>query len=254
MKISVIIPVFNQEKYIKQSIDSVLNQKKCDFECIVIDGGSTDGTIKILKKYKDKRLIWKSEKDSGLSNAVNKGFKKVSGDIVTFLGSDDFYYSNDVFYKIIKYFSSHPKDKCINANYLIVDPFGKNIQSFVILYKAILRNLPFQKFFLGITNFIIQPSTFWRKDLMLEVGLLDENLKYCMDYDYWLRITKKVKIKMLNDYVVNYRIHPESNRGSSYKKLFVEDIQVVKKYYKNWFIIALHKLHNMLIIFVYDRI
>jgi len=254
MKISVIIPVLNQEKYIKQSIDSVLSQKNCNFECIVVDGGSSDGTINILKKYQDKRLIWKSEKDNGLSNAVNKGLKKASGNIVTFLGSDDYFYSNDVLHKIDKYFSSHPKSKCINANYCIVDSFGNKIQSYVIWYKAILRNLPFQNFLLGITNFIIQPATFWRRELMMEVGLFDENLKYCMDYDYWLRITKITKINMINSCVVNYRIHSNSNRGSSYKKLFVEDIQVVRKYYKNWLVINLHKLHNKFIVFIYKRI
>jgi len=253
MKISVIIPVFNQVKYIGQAIDSVIKQKGCEFECIVVDGGSTDGTVDILKKY-SKKIYWKSEKDNGLSNAVNKGLKKATGDIITFIGSDDYYASDDVFLKVEKLFKNNPDWNCLNGNYNIVDPEGRKIQSYVIWYKQFLRNLPFQSLLIGITNFIIQPSTFWRKQLMEKVGFLDENLKYCMDYDYWLRIIKKNKIAITNDRLVNYRIHPGSNRGSSYKKLFLEDELVIRKYFKNSFILFLHKIHNYLTIFVYDRI
>lgn len=252
MKVSIVIPVFNQVKYVGQAIESVINQKGCDFECIVVDGGSTDGTVGVLKKY-DGKIIWKSEKDNGLSNAVNKGLKQATGDIIAFIGSDD-YYVGGALSKIEKYFELHPECRCVNANYSIVGVEGEKIQSFVVLYKKILKSLPFQRFFLGLTNFIIQPATFWRKELMDKIGLLDESLKYCMDYDYWLRMSTVTKISMIDECVVNYRIHPNSNRGSSYKKLFLEDIIVVSKYYKNIILLTLHKLHNLLIVFVYDRI
>lgn len=253
MKFSVVIPVFNQVKFIKQAVDSVLNQKDVDLECIVVDGGSNDGTVEILKNYKDKRLMWKSEKDTGLSNAVNKGLRQVTGDIITFLGSDD-YYDLDALKKIEEFFKNNKKCLCVNADYRIVNPEGVEIQSLVVLYKRILRNLPWQRKLLGITNFIIQPSTFWRKKLMDKVGLIDENLKYCMDYDYWMRIVKFTKIFILNECIVSYRIHPNSNRGASFVKLFIEDNMVVKKYITNPIILFLHNLHNSMTVFIYKKI
>jgi len=253
MKISVVIPVYNQEKLISHAIDSVLMQKKCDFECIVIDGGSTDGTVQKLKKY-NKKIKWISEKDSGISNAVNKGLKMSTGDVVTFIGSDDCYSSILSLFKIKNFFIKNKKARCVNASYTIVNSEGVKIQSFVISYKNFLRGLPFQKWILGITNFIIQPSMFWKRELMNEIGYFKEDLKYCMDYHYWIRITRKNRIYIINDHLVNYKIHSGSNRGSSYRKLFKEDYRVVRTYFKNIFILFLHYIHNIMTVFIYDRI
>ncbi|MGC8771755.1 MAG: glycosyltransferase family 2 protein [Brevinematia bacterium] len=246
MKFSIIVPSYNQGKFIKQTIDSILAQD-VEKEVFVIDGCSTDGTLDILRSYGDK-IKWISEKDKGQTDAINKGLRMVSGDIIAYINSDDYYLSGSL--KIVEdLFKKHPDFMWLTGDGIIVDKDGKEIQGFVSVYKKILRSF---HGFIYITNFIIQPSTFFRKSVLDEIGFFDETKRYTMDYDYWLRLYSKGYKPLITDYKISaFRIHGLSKGGVKYKEQFVEDFEIVKRYCKNIFLLFLHYLHNKLIVLVY---
>lgn len=251
MKISVITPSFNQGQFIKETIDSILNSEYDNIEYIVMDGGSTDNTIEILKSYGDK-IIWKSEKDKGQTDAINKGLKIATGNIICFLNSDDYYMSDTISY-VMKYFAQNPDVYWLSGDYKIVDESGNEIQGFVKSYKNFLKKLPLKPT-LKVVNYIIQPSTFWRREVFESVGEFDESLNYTMDYDYWLRIIDKYSLHLTDKQLCSFRIHSLSKGGFDYKNQFKEELQTCKKYVKNPFLILLHLLHNYLIVGAYKFI
>lgn len=247
-KISIITPSFNQGQFIEQTIQSVLSQNYSNLEYIVMDGGSTDNTVEILKKYEGK-LKWFSEKDKGQSDAINKGFKMATGDIIAWINSDD-YYLPGTLQKVSKYFDLHKDTKWITGNYEIVDENGKQIQSYVRKYKNILRSLPFRNT-LYIANYINQPSTFWRRSLLQEVGYVNENYHFCMDYDLWLRFMKISSPAIINTPLSAFRIHSTSKGKNQYIKQFKEEKLVLRKNNANLVLNILHGIHTFFINTVY---
>ncbi len=251
LKISIITPSFNQGQFIEQTIQSVLNQNYPNLEYIVMDGGSTDDTLSILKKYEGK-LKWFSGKDKGQSDAINKGLKMATGDIVAWLNSDD-YFLPGMLRKVADEFEKNKKTQWVTGDYRIVDEKGKQIQSFIPWYKGLLRKHPTFNM-LSFANFIIQPSTFWKKNIMEEVGYLREEYHLCMDYDLWLRIMKKYQPAVFSTPLSAFRIHGTSKGKLQYGIQFKEEVQVAKQYNHNDFIIFLHTIHNILINFIYQII
>lgn len=250
-RISIITPSFNQGRFIKQTIDSVLNQDYPNLEYIVMDGGSTDDTLSILKSYGN-RIIWESKKDKGQSEAINKGLKLATGEIVAYLNSDDTYAPNTLL-TIGQYFLEHSKTMWLTGDYSIVDANNKKIQSYVSLYKRLLRRTSSFSL-LCIANYIIQPSTFWRRSLFKEVGYFNESLRYCMDYDFWMRIIQKYPLAVSSRSFSLFRIHGASKGGIQYKKQFEEEHQVMENYTNNVLLLYVHKIHAQLISWIYNFI
>ena len=249
--ISVITPSLNQGAFLEQTIRSVLDQGYPNLEYIVMDGGSTDETVSILKKYEGK-LKWISKKDKGQSDAINQGLRMAKGDIVAWLGSDDFYMPGTL-HRVAYYFEKHHTSVWLTGDYIIVDEMGRKIQSPVRVYKNMLRmSNSFNT--LSFANYVNQPSTFWRRSLHDEFGYVDERLHYCMDYDFWLRIMKKYPLSFIPLPLSGFRIHKDSKSGSQYNLQFEEEVEVAKRYQKNMAIIALHKLHNHIIRAIYTLI
>lgn len=250
-KISVITPSFNQGHFIKETIDSVLNQDYPNLEYIVMDGGSTDETVKILKSY-GKKLTWVSQKDRGQADAINKGVKKSSGEIVMYINSDDVMLPGTL--KLVgERFAADESLMWLTGGYEIIDESGREIQSFVSFYKRMLRSFPTFKL-LSIANYIIQPSTFWRRALMDENGFFDKDLHLCMDYDFWMRAIKKYPLKVVDQKLSQFRIHGDSKGLSQYKKQFREESEVLSRYTNNAILKMLHKIHAELIIVAYNLI
>lgn len=249
MKISIITPSYNQGKFIMQTIDSVLNQNYPNLEYIVIDGGSTDSTINILKKYKNK-VKWISEKDKGQADAINKGIKMVTGDIIGYLNSDDIYLPQAL-KTVDDFFKLNPKAQWAMGDYSIINAEGRKIRPYVVWYKRFLR--PFNSYkLLTFTNYIVQPSTFWRKNVIKTIGLFDDSLPYEMDYDYWLRIASKFPLYIIKKSLSLFRIHDSSKSGLHYLRQFEEEIKVLEKHNINKSIKLLHVIHNKIIIFLYN--
>lgn len=250
-KISIVTPSFNQGQFIEQTIQSVLSQNYPNLEYIVMDGGSTDNTVEILKRYEGK-LKWFSEKDKGQSDAINKGLKMATGDIVTWLNSDD-YYLPGTLQKVGSYFEEHQEVQWITGDYKIVDENGGEIQPFVRAYKNFLRSLPFRNA-LYVANYINQPSTFWKRTLLKEIGFVNENYHLCMDYDLWLRIYKMHQLYTIPSPLSAFRIHSTSKGKSQYQKQFNEEIEVAQKNGAGSVALLLHKIHSFLVTYMYNAI
>lgn len=250
MKISIITPSYNQAAFIERTIKSVLCQNYSNLEYIIIDGGSTDGTIEIIKKYSDK-IIWKSEKDNGQSDAINKGLKMATGDIVAFLNSDDTY-EPSTFDKVSEFFKKNPNKKWVYGKCKIINENDKEIRKLITNYKnLLLKKYSYAK--LLSENFISQPATFWKRELLDEIGYLDESEHFCMDYEYWLRIGQKYSAGVINEYLANFRYHLASKSGSVNKKQFQDELRLAKKYgSNNKLSVALHYINYCKIVIVYQ--
>ena len=249
MRISIITPSYNQARFIERTIQSVLSQDYLDLEYIVMDGGSTDGTIEILKKYED-RMVWKSEKDNGQSDAINKGLKMATGDIVAYLNSDDTY-EPETFKKVADFFQNNHDKKWVTGKCKIIDENDKEIRKPITFYKNLFLK-KFSYFKLLSENFISQPATFWKRELVDEIGYLNEEEHFCMDYEYWLRIGQKYPAGIINSYLANFRYHENSKSGGVNKKQFQDELRIAKKYNDGKMLpIALHKINYWKIVVIY---
>ena len=250
MKVSIITPSHNQVAFIERTILSVLNQNYSDLEYIIMDGGSTDGTIEILKKY-SARIIWKSEKDNGQSNAINKGLRMATGDIVAYLNSDDTY-EPGALKKVIDFFEKNPDKKWAHGKCRIINEKDKEIHRPITWYKNfLLKKYNYAK--LLSENFISQPATFWKKELHQEFGYLNEKEYFCMDYEFWLRIGQKYPAGIVNSYLANFRYYANSKSGGINKKQFQDELSIAKKFGTNHPLsIFLHKINYYKITFCYS--
>lgn len=179
-KVSIITPSYCQEQFIERTILSVLKQDYPNVEYIVMDGGSTDNTLEILKRYRD-RLIWKSELDRGQSHAINKGFLMASGDILAWLNSDDTYKPAAIS-TAVQYLIEHPEVDVVYGDGEIIDLNDKLIG----VFKSDSANLK-EWLYNGKIN-VFQPSVFFKRTVIDKIGLIDETLQYNMDHDYWIRM------------------------------------------------------------------
>lgn len=225
MRISIIIPTYNCAKYIKKAIDSILNQPYEDKELIVIDGNSKDNTVEILKSYGEK-IKWISEKDNGQSDAINKGFKIATGEIITWLNADD-YYEPDIFRKINNEFENkkivllYGKCRSISTKKAIINVPPQNITIRDLINKG---------------NLIYQPSSFYNKSVVDEIGLLDSSLNYWMEYDLFIKLLQKGKSSYLDEILANFTIREDQK--SNRKNILIMDKElweISKKYNGNIF-------------------
>ena len=199
--VSIITPSYNQGGFIEETIKSVLSQDYPEIEYIVIDGGSIDNTIEILKKY-GKKIKWVSEKDRGQSDAINKGFRMARGDIFAWLNSDDIYLNNAVS-KAVAFLNANSDVDMLYGKAMFCNEGSKIIGEYnppeVFDYKM-----------LAVSNSICQPSTFFKRDAFFAVGGIDLTLHHLMDHDLWMKMTKRFKVAYLPDFLSIYRLHAES--------------------------------------------
>jgi len=247
-KISIITPSYNQAKFIERTIQSILNQDYPDLEYIVIDGGSDDGTLEILKKYDDK-IIWKSEKDKGLADAINKGLHLATGEIVGYLNSDDLY-ERGTLNKIGEFFKENRQVMWMCGKCRIINENSKEFYKPITWFKNFwLKRYSYSK--LLALNFISQPSVFWRRKLIEEIGFFNCNLNFAMDYEYWVRIGRKYKPAIIDEYLASFRIHPKAMGTTGYSKQFKEELNIATQYSSHWLPILFHYLVYLSIITSY---
>ncbi|MCU0371259.1 MAG: glycosyltransferase, partial [Bacteroidales bacterium] len=179
-KISIITPSYNQANFLKETVQSILSQDiDIELEHIVVDGGSTDGSVEYLRSVGDK-IRWVSEPDHGQADAVNKGIRMATGDIIGWLNSDDLYLPGTL-QAVAGHFRSNPDCRWVYGRCRIIDSSGKERWKWITRYKnARLKRFSIDKLFRE--NFISQPAVFFRKDLVMEAGFLNLDLHYAMDY------------------------------------------------------------------------
>ncbi|MBZ0221341.1 MAG: glycosyltransferase [Candidatus Methylomirabilis sp.] len=238
-RITVITPSYNQGGFIAETIESVLVQEYPDLEYLVIDGGSNDGTLEVLKRY-DGRLAWVSERDRGQSDAINKGIRRATGDIIAYLNSDDLY-EPGALKKAAQYFQAHPDCLWLTGRCGIIDAEGRETRRYITSYKNfLLRRYGYN--ILLVTNFVSQPATFIRREAFGELGLFDESQHRVMDYEFWLRLGRKYPPGFIDDRLASFRVHPGSKTSSSFHRTFREELEVARKYTDSVFLTGLHYL------------
>jgi glycosyltransferase involved in cell wall biosynthesis len=247
--ISIITPSYNQARFIERTIWSILDQEvNVPLEYIVVDGGSTDGTLDILRKYED-RLKWISEKDSGQSDAVNKGITMASGNIIGWLNSDDMYLPGTL-QKVVDQFDANPRSHWLYGNCRMIDENDREIRKWITGYKS-YRSGKFRFNRLLTENFISQPAVFFKKEAFAKVGPLDLDNHYAMDFDLWLGMATLGPPIVLKDFLASFRLHDMSKSMQNYTNLFKDQYQVHKKYDQGKYLLFIHRLNIAKILAVY---
>ena len=218
LKISIIIPSFNQGKYIEETILSVLNQNDPFCELIVIDGGSTDRSVDVIKKYEKKLTYWISEKDRGQSDAINKGFRFATGDIITWLGSDDLLLEGSLARVRSEFESSSEKTGVIFGPSQIFSA-GVDLH---IEYGSRIQNI--ERRLAGMA--FPQPSSFIKRKFVDLAGELNLDLHYGMDYDLFARLSLLCDFKRVDFCFSRYRIHDESKSGGDFENFNIEWVKI----------------------------
>jgi hypothetical protein len=188
VKISVIIPSYNQAEFLGQAIESVLQEQHPSIELIVMDGGSTDGSVDVITRHARHLAHWESRKDRGQADAINRGMRASTGEVVAWLNSDD-YYLPGALRAVSEAFESAGEDVgFIFGTGIRVDRAGGKIADFWPHEPVFSRAALLYGF-----DYILQPAVFIRRSALFDVGLLDESLSYALDYDLWLRLSEKYR-------------------------------------------------------------
>ncbi len=220
-RISIITPSFNQAKYLEKTILSVLEQGYPDLEYIVIDGGSTDGSVEIIRKYADRLAYWCSEPDHGQSEAINKGFRRATGEIVAWINSDDIYAAGAL-EKAARHLAEHPGTGMVYGDCDLINEDGD--------VYARERSGPFDLGRYIRHNFIPQTTVFLRRSAIASDYLVDETLHYAMDYDLWLKISGGHRIDYLPFALARFRYHDTSKTMTQSYQFAFENFLILRAY------------------------
>ncbi len=217
--ISIVTPSFNQARYLEETIRSVLSQDYPRIEYILVDGGSTDGSIDIIKKYEDSLAWWISEPDSGQTDAINKGFAHATGEIFAWLNSDDTYQPGAI-RDAANYLAAHPEVGMVYGEANFIDENGR------VLGRFPAAQTDYRKLRRGYVH-IPQQAAFWRAELWKQVAPLDDSFFFAMDYDLWVRLAKITRLQYLPGKVwANFRLHAEAKTIAADERCWPEMLRV----------------------------
>lgn len=197
-KVSIITPSYNQAQYLEQTILSVLGQDYPNLEYIIMDGGSTDGSVEIIKKYADQLTCWVSEPDEGQADAINKGFRRATGEVVAWLNSDDVYLPGTIG-KAVTHLQEYPDVGMVYGDLRSINALGEPINA--IRYQQYdLKNLLSMQI-------IGQPTVFMRANILKRAGYLSLDYNFLLDHHLWLRMIQQAQIKYFPDEWAAARFH-----------------------------------------------
>jgi len=211
--VSIVTPVLNGNAYLEQTILSVLGQTYDNIEYIIIDGGSTDGSLETIKKYEERIDYWISEADSTMYDAVNKGIKAASGDILAYLCTDDLYYP-DTIQTVVDHFQKHPGAEMVYGNCDFIGPKGE------IIFKYRFPRYRWKTYICFSCSSLAEPATFWRSSIHKKIGYFDASFRYAGDFDFYAKAGKCCRFSRIKKTIARYRLH-----GSAITAKFGERIK-----------------------------
>ncbi|WP_136525577.1 glycosyltransferase family 2 protein [Geomonas ferrireducens] len=220
MKISVITICYNSACHIEKTIASVLSQSHPELEYVIVDGGSSDGTVEIIRDHaaRDTRIRWVSEPDRGISDAMNKGVELATGEVIAHLHSDEYYLDREVLAEVAGIFRRSPDALWATGGFHFVDSKGR-----------FLREIKVRRYFywrLIHSNIILHPATFIRRDAFLAAGGFNLSVKYCMDYHLWLRLGIMGAPVPIRRAVACFGVHGGSRSLSQAEAAYAEEFKV----------------------------
>jgi glycosyltransferase involved in cell wall biosynthesis len=222
-RITIVTPSYNQGRFLEDTILSVIGQNYPNLEYMIIDGGSSDNSVEIIQKYEQSINFWVSEKDTGQANAINKGFSRATGDILMWLNSDDMLMPNVLQLVAKKYLKN--SNVLYFGNCLHFRLVGDALSSFGSNVSAGFKNNP-----LSEIDFIIQPSSFWSKEIWENTGLLRDDLHFGFDWEWFLRVEQKYPLIPIEDCISLYRIHDSHKTGTGGLKRQQELLEIYEVY------------------------
>jgi len=216
--VSIITPSYNQAQYLEQTLRSVLEQDYSSIEYIVIDGGSTDGSVDIIKKHENRLAFWVSEKDSGQAEAINKGLVRATGEIVAWINSDDYYFPGAIV-SAVKAFESHPSAGIVYGDTVAVDEKGEFIHFPQYAQWGLEDLLTF--------NIIGQPAVFMRRDVLLTAGFLDPSFHFLLDHQLWIRLASRAPMVYIPERWAAGRFHESAKNVAQAAKFGEEAFRIL---------------------------
>ncbi|MDX2030000.1 MAG: glycosyltransferase family 2 protein, partial [Blastocatellia bacterium] len=223
-KISIVTPSFNQARFLERTLRSVLEQGYPNLEYIVIDGGSTDGSVEILRRYADRLAWWESAPDGGQSNALNKGFARATGEVLGWLNSDDVYCPGALAQAGRRFAANRALDVFYGGLYLI-DAEDRLLDA----HWAGPCDLRYT-FHVGLD--IHQQALFWRRELMDRIGGIDEAMHFSMDVDLIVRLLLHGRTERTRDYLGSFRVHDEA-KTATIEALSKEENRIIQTRYRD---------------------
>ena len=224
--VTVVTPSLNQGKFIGEALESVLGQDYPHLEHLVADGGSSDGTLEILRAYGGRqpdRLSWTSAPDRGQTEALNEGFRRARGEILGWLNADDVYAPGAI-RAAVRAFAAAPAAALVYGRARFIGAAGEDLGPYPVI-------APFTWQGLAERCYICQPAAFIRRQPLVESGLLDERLQSCMDYDLWIRLGKRYEARFIDAELAAQRMHRASKTFARRQQVFAEAFPILKQHY-----------------------
>src|SRR5579871_2339319 len=219
--VSIVTPTYNMGRYLEETIRSVLSQDYPNIEYIVMDAGSTDETLAILKKYGD-RLVFHSGPDKGTADAINKGFERSRGSVFAYLNADDIYLPGAIS-TAMRTFDSEPDAGVVYGDANWVDEHGDFLAPYPVR--------PYDAELFSQECFISQPAAFIRREVFEVAGRMDPSLQYAYDYDLWIRTSRLYPMRKIDAVLATSRMHKENKTVGQRRRVLRETLRLVQSHY-----------------------
>jgi hypothetical protein len=221
-RISIVVPSFNQGRFIGTTLQSIIDQQYPNLELIIVDGGSTDNTLSVIKQYEAYIAWWVSEPDSGQTAAINKGFMRSTGDIMAWINSDDLL-ATGALHQIADYFVKHPDTQAVYGDRILINEEGLEIWRWILPRHSSL--------ILQWADFVPQETLYWTRNAWNLVGArLDETFCFAMDWDFLLRLSAtQVNIEHLPVFLGLFRVHQNQKTSSQMASLGQQEMQLIRR-------------------------
>jgi len=225
--VSIVTPSYNQAKFLEEAIQSVLGQDYPSLEYIIVDGGSSDGSLEVIRRHADRLSWWVSEPDQGQTDAINKGFAGAKGDIFGWLNSDDTYLPGAVS-EAVAFLQSHKETGMVYGDVNLIDENGEVIGRFPA------RQTDYRRLRRGFVH-IPQQAAFFRAHLWQAVGPLDPTFYFAMDFDLWVRLARITRLHYHSRLWANFRLHGDAKSVGADERCWPEMLRVHRREGGGWF-------------------